>query len=157
MNTNEATPRICTYKYGTKTCSDPCYITKGGRCEAKCSSHLTIAAKKARKKSITRKKQVGKFKDEKLKANLTKKAFMARYREGRKKIIEAIQNANVRRIASHLDKIKSDQEYVLVDNVISATFDPTAIKLKGKVDHIKSVANIRCTHAYPTKTIDCHN
>lgn len=57
-----------------------------------------------------------------------------RYVASRAATLAAIPVANVRRIAEQLDKIKSDQEYVIIGNVIEDTLDLLDVVTEGEIE-----------------------
>ena len=59
-----------------------------------------------------------------------------RYVASRAAMLAAIPVANVRRITEQLDKIKSDQEYVVIENIIEDTLDLLDVVTEGEIEPI---------------------
>lgn len=135
MNSNK-TPRICNYKYGSVACIEPCHKTKGSRCEAKCLKHLNARAKKSRQRLIIKNKTHETYPEKKLKLNINQRLSMVKCRKQRKISIEAIENTNARRIATSLSKIMENEDYVIIEDVVSSTFDVYKAEFKGKSEYI---------------------
>lgn len=135
MNPDHVRP-TCNHKRGLVTCSDTCHLTKSGKYQSKCKIHLNKAAKVSRRKLIKKKKEKGTFEEEKVRFNITAKLRMAKYRDERRKSIDAIEDITVQSIATSLDNFHDDHKYVLVGDVISNILDSSQVKAKGRVESI---------------------
>jgi hypothetical protein len=129
---------ICNYRFGSNVCLDECHKTDGGRVTSKCKKHLNQAAKKSRKKLI-RKIEFTSPRDAliaKATENSEAKKRTQRSRAGRQDAIETIQNDNVRRIATILNRMKDSRKYVMVANAVASTLKPEDFKLTGVAEPI---------------------
>lgn len=134
------TPRTCVYTYGPKTCKYPCHKSKSGVYTNKCSFHMNRAASKAAKTLL--KKRIGsglsseEIKNKRKTDSAVAKLKMSAYRETKLKVIEAIENINVRRIATSISKVCRTHKYVLVENVIPNSLKICHIELKEEPEPI---------------------
>jgi hypothetical protein len=128
----------CNYRFGEKVCLKKCHETEGGRVTSKCKKHLNQAAKKSRNK-LKRKVESSSMRD-----TLTASAAVTqaanertqRSRSGRQDAIEGIQNENVKRMATVLDRMKDSRKYVIVANAVASTLKLEDFKLTGVAEPI---------------------
>ena len=129
---------ICNYRFGSNVRLDECHKTDGGRVTSKCKKHLNQAAKKSRKKFIRKIEFTSPREALTAKATETSEAKerTQRSRAGRQDAIETIQNDNVRRIATILNRMKDSRKYVMVANAVASTLKPDDLKLTGVAEPI---------------------
>lgn len=112
---NQISMTICNYKFGNIVCPTECCGPDGGRVTSKCKKHLNQAARKSRKK-LKRKVESSSKRDaltaratETLEANKRQQ----KSRGGRQDAIEAIENDNVKRMATVLNRMKDTLEWLM--------------------------------------------
>ena len=129
---------ICNYRFGSNVCLDECHKTDGGRVTSKCKKHLNQAAKKSRKKFKRKNFLTSPIDALGVNARETSEAKKRaqRSRAGRQDAIETIQNDNVRRIATILNRMKDSRKYVTVANVVASTLRPEDFELTGVAEPI---------------------
>ena len=135
---NQISMTICNYKFGNIVCLKECCGPDGGRVTSKCKKHLNQAARKSRKK-LKRKVESSSKRDaltararETLEANKRQQ----KSRGGRQDAIEAIENENVKRMATVLNRMKDSRQYVIVANAVASTLKPEDFKLTGEAKPI---------------------
>ena len=129
---------ICNYRFGSNVCLDICHKTDGGRVTSKCKKHLNQAAKKSRKK-LKRKIESSSERDAftaRAKETLEANKRQQKSRGVRQDAIEAIENDNVKRMATVLNRMKDNREYVIVANAVESTLKPEDFKLTGVAEPI---------------------
>lgn len=132
-----APKKTCNFKHGEKSCSRECPKLGNGKFQAKCSYHANAAFRRS-KKALAKIKALASKDPLADKASMTEgsRLRMRKYREERKLKFFANDNANVQRIATLIDKIKSQQEYIIVPNVVGSSLIASEIKLKGRSEPI---------------------
>lgn len=128
--------KICNLKFGEMSCSKVCTKSFDGRYLAKCGYHLNLASRKS-KKARAKKNALAKdpIADEAVKREKSRLS-MRTYRQKRKLDIITIENENVMRISALIDKIKSQQEYIIVPDAVSSLVMASEIKLRKRREPI---------------------
>ena len=108
-----------------------------GTIQAKCNYHMNTAFRKS-KKALAKRKALASNDPLADKAAMreSSRLRMQKYRQERRLQIMSNQNANVQRIATLIDKIKSQQEYIIVPNAVSSSLIASEIPLKGRWEPI---------------------
>lgn len=125
----------CNYRHGDKLCLETRHQSRSGIMSPKCKKHLAASNKNRRRRQIRKLENsdsngaaLRSFMD----ASRTKsRSRMQKHRVHRKAALDDIKEANVRRIAVLLDKIKSNKKYVIVPAAISAEIALADIELMG--------------------------
>ena len=116
----KAKPVVCNHKTDGNQCCRPRHVTSGGMTRAKCTVHFNAAKKESTlklnaKRSDEDPDNLLSVKRESIRQSGQR---MQHYRKGRKDDLNLITEPNVTRIATILDTIKNDNEYVIVQNAI---------------------------------------
>ena len=118
---------------------EPCgkekHIQPNGQIRALCKIHF-MEKNQMRKRQLKLTLSMEHLKDKRAKEIDQDRKRRIRYVASRAATLAAIPVANVRRIAEQLDKIKSDQEYVIIGNVIEDTLDLLDVVTEGDIEPI---------------------
>lgn len=124
----KSTPVIC----NEEGCGKCVYKSVGGVVKYKCQDHHNeagrISKRKQRKKKLESEDSETYVATTRHNANLR----MKKSRDARKLMLDGIEDANVKRLATAFDSLKTNRKWVLVNNVLPDTFSNSNIKLKGR-------------------------
>lgn len=129
-------PVIC----NEKDCGKGVYKSKGEIFKFKCQDHHNEAERIAKRRLRTRRLESADSENYVTTTRLKASLRMKKSRESRKSMLESIEDANVRRIATACDSIKTNRKWVLVSNALPSDFDSSKVKGKGRAMPINFVA-----------------